>query len=102
MLIAKIFNAVKAKLSSNRKMMFKKYYRKYIKYSFKNLNCNDERQYEAVITKLYHGIEKGLAYANYKAGFGKQNIILLISLMEQYAQKYDITVFFYKTHNAVL
>ncbi|MBQ8945678.1 MAG: nitroreductase family protein [Lachnospiraceae bacterium] len=54
-------------------------------------------QYETIITKYYHAIEKGLAFTDYRAGFGRDNINTLIRLMEEYSQKYDVNSFCYKT-----
>lgn len=74
------------------------YYKRYIKYSFKDTDCKSAEQYEGVITRLYHTIEKGLSYENYRPGFGKENINKLLSSLEEYAKEgYDIDAFFYRT-----
>lgn len=73
------------------------YFKKYNKYSFVDGHCKTKEQYEASITRLYHTVEKGLAYENYKAGFGKDKLELLLSSMKAYAQQYDTTEFFYRT-----
>lgn len=79
------------------------YVNRYNKYAFKGEACIDERQYEAVITRLYHTVEKGLAYVDYRANFGRANIDRLIRAMEGYAESgYDTEAFFYKTALSVL
>lgn len=75
----------------------KDYLRSFNKWSFKGNKCIDEKQYEAVITRWYHTIEKGLAYINYRAGFGKKNIAALLESMENYlADGYSDDAFFTK------
>jgi hypothetical protein len=67
-----------------------KYRKRFEKYSFKDTNCEDLSQFEACITKLYHSIEKGLSYPDYKPGFGRGNITALIDLLKRYiANGYD-------------
>ena len=74
------------------------YMRKYKTYCFNDSNCQNYEQFEAAITRLYHTIEKGLSYENYRAGFGKSNIDKLLNAMESYVQKgYDTEAFFYRT-----
>lgn len=74
------------------------YYKKFEKYSFVDCNCNDFVQFEASIIRLYHTIEKGLSYADYRAGFGKENVEKLLASLEQYSSKgWDTSVFFYET-----
>lgn len=74
------------------------YVKKFERYSFMGNKCIDERQYEAVITRWYHTIEKGLSYLNYRAGFGKANIDSLLTTMENYlADGYSADAFFFKT-----
>jgi nitroreductase len=74
------------------------YLKKIKKYSFTGCKCIDEKQYEAVITRWYHTIEKGLAYTEFRAGFGKNNLEALLSSMENYiADGYSVDSFFYKT-----
>ena len=75
----------------------KNYFSRYDKFSFIDLKCKDQKQYEASITRWYHTIEKGMAYINYRAGFGKENIEILLKEMEEYSKKYDISEFFYQT-----
>ena len=73
------------------------YLETYTKYSFSDTECHDPEQYEAVITRWYHTIEKGLAYTNFRAGFGKDNIEKMLTLMEKYSEQYDTDKFFYRT-----
>ena len=81
----------------------KRYLQVFQKYSFTGTACIDEVQYEAVITRWYHTIEKGLAYLNYRAGFGVRNIESLMSALENYvADGYDIEAPFYKSALCVL
>lgn len=80
----------------------KKYYSRFEQYSFIDLKCKDEKQFEASITRWYHTIEKGLSYINFKTGFGKDNIRILLKEMEEYSKKYDISSFFYQTALSVL
>lgn len=70
----------------------------YNKFSFSSNKCIDEKQYEAVITRWYHTIEKGLAYVDYRPGFGKKNIENLVTAMENYVNDgYSVDVFFFET-----
>lgn len=74
------------------------YLESYNKYSFLDTKCEKPRQYEAVITRWYHTIEKGLSYENYRAGFGKDNIEKMLKLMEDYVSAgFDTSAFFYET-----
>ena len=74
------------------------YLSKYEKYAFTGDKCIDERQYEAVITRWYHTIEKGLAYIDFRAGCGKSNLNELLTAMENYiADGYSPDVFFFST-----
>lgn len=94
---------VLAKLKGNgTKSTLKKYYKRYKKYGFRDGKCKIQSQFEASITRLYHTIEKGMAYRDYRAGFGKQNVEMLVSSMEQYAMQFDVNVFFYETALSVL
>ncbi|HIW21121.1 MAG TPA: nitroreductase family protein [Candidatus Dorea intestinavium] len=82
---------------------YKKYLEKYNKYSFKSGYCKSKEQYEASITRWYHTIEKGLAYTDYRAGFGKGNVDALLIEMKNYvSQGYDTDTYFYKTALSVL
>ena len=75
------------------------YERRYRRFAFSDTRCSEPRQYEAVITRWYHTIEKGLAHsdAEYRPGFGRDNIEKLLALMEAYSRKFDTTAFFYET-----
>lgn len=73
------------------------YFSRFSTHAFTDLKCRNAVQYEASITRLYHTIEKGLSYENYRAGFGKSNVEKLLTSMEQYAAKFDTTAFFYET-----
>lgn len=75
----------------------KKYFFKFEKYAFVDLKCKDEKQFEASMIRWYHTIEKGLSYVNFRAGFGKDNVKILLEEMEEYSQKYDISSFCYQT-----
>lgn len=67
-------------------------------YSFQGEKCIDARQYEAVITRWYHTVEKGLSYVNYRAGFGRDSILQMLATMENYVSDgFDVEAFFYKT-----
>ena len=81
---------------------FQTYRNKFYKYAFQIGKCTSYEQYEATITRFYHTIEKGLAYRNFRAGFGVNNINMLLSLMESYVKEYDVTAFFYETALSVL
>lgn len=74
------------------------YAKRYINYSFYGTHYRDEAQYEAAITRWYHTIEKGLAYTNFRSGFGAANLDALLSSMENYiSDGYSEDAFFYKT-----
>ena len=76
----------------------KAYFSKFISYSFVDCECKDSVQYEASIIRLYHTIEKGLSYENYRAGFGKDNVEKLLTSLEKYSSEgYDTSAFFYET-----
>ena len=80
----------------------KSYYVRFRKYAFSGDSCKDMYQYEALITKLYHAVEKGLSYLDFRPGFGKNNIEQLLQQLERYAEKYDTSAFFYETALSVL
>lgn len=73
------------------------YMRRFKKYSFVDCQCKLYEQYEASIIRLYHTIEKGLAYESYRPGFGKENINKLVFTLEQFANKYGTDSFCYET-----
>lgn len=80
------------------KKRLKQYYKNFITYSYIDSRCKSPEQFQASITRLYHTIEKGLTYREYRPGFGKENIEKLLTALEQYHQSgYDISVFFYET-----
>ena len=85
-----------SKSASNR------YYKKYQRYAFAETKCKDEYQFEASIIKMYHAVEKGLSYVDYRPGFGRKNIDNLILSLEQYSRRYDTQAFFYETALSVL
>ena len=95
----KAASGIKQRLLGNTtKSVMDKYYKNFKDYSFVDCECQTPAQFEASITRLYHTIEKGLSYENYRAGFGKDNIDKLITSLEQYAAKgFDTSVFFYET-----
>jgi len=70
----------------NKWLIFIAFYRRYSRYSFTANRCVCFEQYEALIRKLYHSIEKGLSYKERRLGFGKDNIKTLISLLEKYVR----------------
>lgn len=84
------------------KTMYYNYYRKYKKFSFSDGFCKSKKQFEASITRLYHTVEKGLSYLNYRPGFGKENIEALVLSLEQYSRQYNVDKFFYQTALSVL
>jgi nitroreductase len=89
--------------NSQIKESYRAYIKRYEKFSFVTGNCQIKEQYEASITRLYHTIEKGLAYTNYRAGFGSDNVKVLVAEMQHYAsQGYDTEASFYKTALCVL
>ncbi len=73
------------------------YYKRFKRYSFADGKCYDKVQLEASIARLYHTVEKGLSFPDYRPGFGKENIKKLILSMEQYSRNYDINSFVYST-----
>lgn len=81
------------------------YIKKYKKFSF-NINkekYKDYEQYEAVITRLYHTVEKSLAFSNFKPGHGINNIKLLIQVMKNYYKDgFDVNKTFFKCSLAAL
>ena len=95
-----IKNIVQSSQTKAEEDFSRNYLEKYYRYSFKGDYCDCFQQYEATITRLYHTIEKGLSYEdkNYRPGFGKDNIDLIITLMESYViHGYSTREFFYQT-----
>ncbi len=83
----------------------KQYVKKFKHFSFSGINCKDYQNYEAVITRLYHTVEKGLSYEDnyYRAGFGKASINDLIITMKSYISNgYSEEKAFYRTSLDVL
>jgi nitroreductase len=68
----------------NKRRIFTAYFKRYSKYSISPNHKYNYIQYEAEIIRRYHGIEKGLSYRNFSAGFGKANILCLIGLLKEY------------------
>lgn len=74
----------------------KEYGARFEKYAYVDCQCTDWEQFRASITRLYHTIEKGLAYIDFRPGFGKENIEQLLQSLHQYAEHgYDCTAEFY-------
>ncbi len=78
------------------------YYKYFRRYAFVDCKCKSYEQFEASIIRLYHTIEKGLSYSDYRAGFGEANVNNLLLSMEQYAERFDTDKFFYQTALSVL
>lgn len=76
---------------------FSDYITRFNKYSFVDCECSDKEQLEASIIRLYHTIEKGLSYLDYRAGFGEKNVEKLLLSLEQYAEKVGTDSFVYRT-----
>lgn len=84
-------------LDDRGRRQFKLYYKRYCDNAFDERSCKNIQQYEASITRLYHTIEKGLSYEDYRPGFGKDNVEKILNLLEKYAEAYDTEKFFYRT-----
>lgn len=98
-------SGLKRKMCSDGEMSNKnnEYLDRFKRYSFKGNRCSSREQYEAVITRWYHTIEKGLAYTDYRAGFGERNIDSLLSAMENYkADGYSTDESFFRTSLSTL
>lgn len=92
-----MLHRIKSFLIDKEKIILKKYSRRFFLYSFRESKITHENQYEAAITRLYHTIEKGLSFIDFRPGFGKSNVSNLIDLMKEYSNKYDVNKFFYQT-----
>lgn len=98
-----VLNDAKQKLrpfyrAQRQKRLNDAYLKAYQQYAFDETGTlSDEKQFEACITRLYHTIEKGLAFPEYRPGFGKSNLDKLLRQMESYAEQYDTEAFFYRT-----
>lgn len=66
-------------------------------YAFSEQSCRDRIQLEACITRLYHTVEKGLSFPDYRPGFGRENVEKLMAALEQYAKSFDPADFCYET-----
>ncbi len=89
---------VRGKLIANTSYVIRSYGKRFKKYAFTDCECVSPAQFEASIIRLYHTIEKGLAYEDYRPGFGRDNIEKLIRSLDQYHDRgYDTDTFFYKT-----
>lgn len=84
-------------LDDRERRQFKLYYKRYCDNAFNECSCKNIQQYEASITRLYHTIEKGLSYEDYRPGFGTENVKKILNLLEKYAEVYDTEKFFYRT-----
>lgn len=73
--------------------MIDTYCKGYSENAFVEVSCKNIQQYEACITRLYHTIEKGLSYLEYRPGFGKDNVEKLIVTLSNYANYYDTEIF---------
>lgn len=101
--VKKAKNKIKKLLGKTpEKTLYENYYNKYQRFSFVDGSCTDEKQFEASITRLYHTVEKGLSYLNYRPGFGKENVEALVRSLEQYSKQYSVDKFFYQTALSVL
>ena len=102
-IVKKAKNKIKKLLGKTpEKTLYENYYNKYQRFSFVDGSCTDEKQFEASITRLYHTVEKGLSYLNYRPGFGKENVEALVRSLEQYSKQYSVDKFFYQTALSVL
>ena len=99
MKVKKIATRIKALIQNDKtKDIMTEYYKRFKKYAFLDTKCESYEQFEASIIRLYHTIEKGLTYSNYRPGFGKTNVDNLLISLEQYnAKGYDINAFCYRT-----
>lgn len=97
-IVKKAKNKIKKLLGKTpEKTLYENYYNKYRRFSFVDGSCTNEKQFEASITRLYHTVEKGLSYLNYRPGFGKENVEALVRALEQYSKQYSVDKFFYQT-----
>ena len=102
-IVKKAKNKIKKLLGKTpEKTLYENYYNKYRRFSFVDGSCTNEKQFEASITRLYHTVEKGLSYLNYRPGFGKENVEALVRSLEQYSKQYSVDKFFYQTALSVL
>ena len=85
------------KIKSSDELIMDRYEQKRERYCYVDCECKSVQQYEASITRLYHTVEKGLSYLEYRPGFGKDQIEKLIITLDQYSGQYDTNTFFYRT-----
>lgn len=89
---------VKDILGQGTRAVFANYRRRYYRYSYEDTKCASIEQYDASIMRLCHTIEKGLSYADYRAGFGSDNVDKLVKTLEAYASDgLDTSEFAYRT-----
>lgn len=96
--MSNLFDRISNRLKNSPAAIMKRYQKMFLKYSFVDLSCESIEQFDASITRLYHTIEKGLSYSDYRPGFGKDNVEKLLTSLEQYKQHgYDTERFCFKT-----
>lgn len=77
-------------------------YRKFVKYSSFQKKLDSKRMVYRMII-LYHAIEKAFTLKNTRLGFGKQNIVELLEILNEYQKSgYDITNIHFLSSVAVL
>lgn len=99
-----MFNKVRNRIYTRKvkKEINKKYMNCFFENAFESDKIETFWQYEASIIKMYHTIEKGLSYENYRPGFGEEAIKQLITTLEEYSKKYSVEEFCYRTALCVL
>ena len=80
----------------------KLYVANYNEQSFAKGELTQQKQFEPYITRMYHILEKGLAFENFRAGFGKANVDELITAMTNYSKIFGTDAIFYSTAIDVL
>ena len=81
----------------------KKYFDRFSIYAFNGNTGSSYEQYEAIITRWYHTIEKGLSFVDYRPGFGEGNIDCLLSSMMNFLDDgFNRDSSFFKTALCVL
>lgn len=73
------------------------HYHRFMKYSYIDGKCETKAQFDASITRIYHTIEKGLSYAEFRPGFGVEKVKLLVATLEEYDKRFGCESFPYKT-----
>lgn len=75
----------------NANIFFNSFYSAYMKESATNVFENDPKYLRLKIIIETHKIEKGLSHNQFKAGFGKDTVISLVALINEYAKltEYD-------------